>query len=94
MQDRRAEVEGLAQEAEDARSDVEARLAGMTAALDERSASLAAAAAEVLRFARGSHQDVVTSASALLLLVLAVQASHTLDRSSMAERSRCLPPWP
>lgn len=93
MQDRRAEVEGLAQEAEDARSDVEARLAGMTAALDERSASLAAAAAEVRRFASGSHQDV-TSASALLLLVLAVQASHTLDCSSMAEQSRCLPPWP
>jgi hypothetical protein len=46
-QDRRAEVEDLAQEAEDARCDVEARLAGMTAALDERSASLAAAAAEV-----------------------------------------------
>jgi hypothetical protein len=46
-QDRQAEVEGLAQEAEDARCDVEARLAGMTAALDERSASLAAAAAEV-----------------------------------------------
>lgn len=45
------EVERLTQDAEDARADVEARLAGMTAALDERSASLAAAAAEV----RSSH---------------------------------------
>lgn len=52
MQDRQAEVEGLAQEAEDARCDVEARLAGMTAALDERSASLASAAAEVRRHLR------------------------------------------
>lgn len=40
-------MERLAQEAEDARSDVEARLVGMTAALDEHRASLAAAAAEV-----------------------------------------------
>lgn len=47
MQERQTEVERLAQDAEDARADVEARLAGMTAALDERSASLAAAAAEV-----------------------------------------------
>lgn len=40
-------MERLAQEAEDARNDVEARLAGMTAAMDERNAALAAAANEV-----------------------------------------------
>jgi hypothetical protein len=65
LQERQAEVEGLAQEAEDARSDVEARLAGMTAALDERSASLAAAAAEVGRLVQWGQYDM-SRASAML----------------------------
>ena len=62
-------MERLAAEAEEARNDVEARLAGMTASLEERQAALAAAAAEVGIQLFGKHASKCASAGLCVLLL-------------------------